>query len=102
MRYRLRRDVFSESVDMTGKAVSEGWLPAGTVVTPATDNDNSPWTNQSRNNHARGRLVRVLQHADGSPAGVVCRELLVGVQRMAEVADEERTESSNQPSGEQL
>lgn len=85
--YKLKRDVFSETVDLTGKAVYEGWLPAQTVVQPCTENDSSPWTGRPRCNHADGIPVRIIRTAEGSSGSGLAHEILLGVKRLADVAD---------------
>jgi hypothetical protein len=86
--YKLREDVFSESLDAKGCARSEGWLPAGTVVQPvATGGNDSLVGRGPLGNRVPGLTVRVVTTADGEGGAGLARENLCGVRRIEDVAD---------------
>jgi hypothetical protein len=85
--FRLRQDVFSETLNRNGHARYEGWLPAGTVVEVAPSPDASVWTGQCNCNRSPGLTVRVVQQVDGSSGAGLAHECLTDVRDILDVAD---------------
>ena len=59
-RYRLANDTFSTACNASGHAREEGYLPAGTIVSPrGVPSDTNPWTGNIQHNRPSGVPCRV-------------------------------------------